>query len=232
MSLHDKHRARLDKKVEKFGLEMLEPHEQLEYILFAVIPRGDTNGTAHRLLDRFGTLSAVLNADADELETVEGVGHRLARFLTALPPMLGIVERSIKKNPPPRLSTLAEIVDFAKTYFYGKVTEAAYILSLNSSYRLLAVSKVSDGVGGETYIFPPKVVRQALRDNASVVVIIHNHPCGNINPSTNDIQMTRKLSAAFKAVDIIFADSVIISGDKYFSLYAKGYMEPISTEYK
>ncbi len=232
MNLHENHRARLDKKVREFGLEMLEPHEQLEYILYAVIPRGDTNATAHRILERFGTLGAALNADAMALAEVEGVGPRTAKFLTSLPPLLGIVERSIKDTPPPRLSTLDERVDFAKTYFYGLLVEAAYLFNLNSSYRLLSVRKISDGVNGETHIFPQQVAKYALLDNASIVFVAHNHPCGNLNPSHNDIEASKGLKETLAAAGIILADSLIFSGDKYFSILGKGYLEKISLKYK
>ena len=70
MSIHDGHRMRLDKKVIEKGFEMLEPHEQLEHLLFAVIPRGDTNTIAHDLLNRFGTVASVLNADPEQLMSV------------------------------------------------------------------------------------------------------------------------------------------------------------------
>lgn len=222
---HEGHRARLDNKVKKFGFEMLETHEQLEYILFVAIPRGDTNAIAHRLLKRFNTLSGVLNADEHELVKVEGVGPRTAKFLNSLPLLLGIVERSIKKSPPPKLSTTKEIVDFAKTYFYGLMHEAAYIFSLNSSYRLLSINKISDGINGETYIFPSKVARQALLDEASVIVVVHNHPCGTVNPSQSDIMLSHRLVEACRAVEVVFADSIVISGENYFSLKEKGYLD-------
>ena len=232
MSLHEQHRQRLDKKVKTFGLEMLEAHEQLEHILFAVIPRGDTNAIAHRLIKRFGTLSAVLNAPEGELVKVEGVGARTAKFLNDLPILLGIVERSIKDAMPPKLSNAKEIYEFAKSYFYGALTESAYILSMNSSYRLIAVSKISDGINGETYIFPSKVARQALLDNASAIAVVHNHPCGTLNPSFSDIETTRKIKNACKAVEIDFVDSVIISDQGYFSISQKGYIDDIRGEYK
>ncbi len=231
MSLHDKHRQRLDKKVSEYGLEMLEAHEQLEHILFAVIPRGDTNKIAHRLLDRFVTVGAVLNADPKELEKVKGVGARTAMFLTTLPSLLGIVERSIKNSKTPELFNRESIAKFARTYFYGRLNEAVYIFSLNSSYKLLAVSKVSEGIAGAAYVFPAQLLKQAIKDNASAVIVAHNHPGGKVNPSFNDIELSRKLVDSFKAVDIEFRDSIIVSGDRYFSMYENGYLDPVSKEY-
>ncbi len=225
MSIHDKHRERLDKKVRENGLESLEPHEQLEHILFAAIPRGDTNSIAHRLLDKYKTIAAVLNADAEELVQIEGVGKRCATFLTTLPSLLGIVERSLISDEPIMLDTVQKIVSFAKTYFYGKLTEEAYLLCLNSTYRLLAINRISRGAHDETYVYPAQVVRQAIRDNACAAILIHNHPCGEVKPSSGDVTLSRDLARAFDAVDIIFGDSVIVTEREFFSMREMGYLD-------
>lgn len=218
MSVHDEHRMRLDKKVTEKGFEMLEPHEQLEHLLFAVIPRRNTNDIAHRLLKRFITISGVLNADVDELTDVKGVGRRTAMFLSTLPQLLGVVERSFMTEEPPLLRELGDIVDFAKTYFYGKLVEEVYLLSLNSSFRLLSVSKLSEGSQNEAFIYPTMVVKRAIHDKASVVIVVHNHPCGSERPSHNDLILSARLFEAFKAVDIVFLDSIIIVGGKFYSI--------------
>ena len=72
--LHSGHRGRLDEKSRIIGLEFLEEHEQLEKLLFAVIPRGDTNAIAHALLNRFGSVYGVLTAEVEHLREVQGVG--------------------------------------------------------------------------------------------------------------------------------------------------------------
>ncbi|MBO4940719.1 MAG: RadC family protein [Clostridia bacterium] len=221
MSLHAMHRERLDKKVSEYGLESLEPHEQLEYLLFAVIPRGDTNELAHNILNRFQTISGAINASMDELMSIEGVGRSTARFLTSLPALLGIVERSILVDKPLKLNGYERLANFVKTFFYGKLTESAYMLSMNSSFRLLSITRISEGVQGETAVYVPKVVRQALNDRASTVVIVHNHPCGLVNPSVADIELSEKLQKCFNMVDIEFFDSLIVSGNDVYSITLK-----------
>jgi len=231
MSLHDGHRKRLDDKVTDRGLDFLKTHEQLEYILFTVIPRGDTNKIAHRLLDRFVSISGVLNAEVSDLMEVEGVGERTARFLTSLPAVLGIVERNSPRNTLPKLDTHEKIINYIKTFFYGKLCEEVYMFCLNSAYRLVAVRKISDGIAGEVYIHPSNVIRKALRVNAAAVVIAHNHPGGTINPSVGDIMMHDKLEKAFSAVEITLSDNVIVTEDGYFSLCEKGYANGLSENY-
>ncbi len=218
MSTHDKHRQRLDERVNKYGFEMLQAHEQLEHLLFAVIPRGDTNGIAHRLLRRFGSIAGVLNADYEELICIEGVGNRTAMFLNTLPQLLGVVERSVTYAAPPKLDTFEAISDFVKSYFYGKLVEEVYVISLNSSYRLLAISKISDGSPDEAGAVPYAVVKQAIRDNASVAIVAHNHPCGSLNASLEDVTLSAKLYKAFESVGIVLHDSVIVAGGQCLSI--------------
>ena len=224
---HDKHRERLDRKVIRDGIEFLEPHEQLEFILFAVIPRGNVNEVAHKLLERFGSLSGVFNADIEQLTEFDGIGARAAKFLKTLPSLLGITERNLKYNQPPRLFAHEEITDYASTFFYGKMLEEAYLFSLNSSFRLRCVSRISKGGETHTYIHPKQVVKQAIYDNAAVALVVHNHPCGSAAPSFEDISLSRQLNDALAAVDIKFLDSVIISGQRSYSIRANGYLDKI-----
>ena len=78
---HGGHRARLRQKVRDQGLEALAPHEIMEFLLYYAIPRQDVNTLAHRLIERFGSVEAVLHAEVPELMQVEGMGRRNAEYL-------------------------------------------------------------------------------------------------------------------------------------------------------
>jgi DNA repair protein RadC len=84
-NLHVGHRERLRKRFLEEGLDIFEDHQILELLLFHVIPRGDTNPIAHRLIKRFGSLSAVLEADPKDVASVEGIGEKAAAFLSMIP---------------------------------------------------------------------------------------------------------------------------------------------------
>lgn len=226
------HRKRLDKKVCEYGLESLEMHEQLEFILFTAVPRGDTNRIAHRLLEHFGSIAGVLNADVRQLERFEGVGHRTAMFLVSLPQMLGVYERSIKNGADaPSFKSTEEIEDQVKTYFFNKLIECSYMFSLNSTYKLMHVTKISDGVEAENVIYPRNVARNALYDRASAIVIAHNHPCGSVNPSMNDVRVSREISKALNTLGIELHDSVIVAQGKFYSLRDNGYLDELCGHY-
>ena len=83
-NLHAKHRARMQERVERDGLDSLAEHEALEYLLFLSIPRADTNALAHRLIQHFGDFCKVLEAEPEELMQVEGVGPKSARLISTV----------------------------------------------------------------------------------------------------------------------------------------------------
>ena len=232
MNIHDGHRSRLDKKVNKYGLESLAVHEQLEYILFSVIPRGDTNRIAHDLLDRFLTITGVMNADVEELKEIPGVGPRTAMFLHSLPEVLGIVEREMTKDSHPELDDMEKIRNFAKSYFHGRLNEAVYVLSLNSSSRLLACTKVSDGNRDESILTPSMVIKQAVRDNAAGVIVAHNHPCGVLALSVPDLFLISRLIRAFEPLDMELIDCIVVAGGECLSVRENYDWERIKVNYK
>lgn len=220
---HKNHRKRIDKKVEQYGFETLPDHEQLEYILFSVIPRGDTNILAHRLLEEFGTLQGVLNADKKHIQKVEGVGYRTACFLSNLNDVAGLILRN-QQNGPYVLDTSDRIRGYISTFYIGRLNECSYIFMLDATKRLKSVLKMSDGTTNQTHIYPQRVAQQAVINSASEVIIAHNHPSGTIEPSTQDINVTKAVEAALMAVGVKLHDSVIIGGNNYFSFKDSGYL--------
>ncbi len=231
MGLHDQHRQRIDARIREYGLESLAPHEQLEYLLFAVIPRGDTNAIAHELLERFITIEGVFMAEVEELEQVTGVGHRTAMFLSTMPQLLGVVERNISEDKKPVLDRKEVIEDFVKTYFYTKLDEAFYVLSLGSKRKLIAVSKISDGDEGETPAYVKKVVKRAVMNNAKAAILVHNHPCGNVMPSVSDVSISNEFKRVLETIGIEFVDSLIVSGKQCCSLKDGGYLNRMYRKY-
>ena len=133
--------------------------------------------------------------------------------------------------PDDLFSIYQETIDYVKTFFYGKLCEEVYMFCLNSAYRIICVSKISDGIAGEVYIHPSKAVKQALRVNASVVVIAHNHPGGKVNPSVGDVEVNHNLDRAFSAVEIVLADSIIVTENEHFSFREMGYMNALCDGY-
>ncbi len=217
--VHKGHRKRIDAKSRLMGLEFLEEHEQLEKLLFAVIPRGNTNDLAHELLDEFGSLYGVLTADIEQLRSFEGVGARTAEFLHDLPPLLGIVERCVQESGErPVLDTPAKMGEYVQTLFYGKLVENLYMISLNSSMRIIRFDKMSDGTSNSSNISIHKIARTAILNEAYAVILAHNHPGGRLQPSMSDLTLTREVDEALKKLGIVLADHIIVASGGWHSI--------------
>lgn len=220
--IHSGHRSRIDEKSRIMGLEFLEEHEQLEKLLFAVIPRGNTNGIAHNLLQEFGSLYGVLSADTGQLRAVDGVGVRTAEFLHDLLPLLGIAERSmLSSGEKPVLDTTEKIGEYAKTLFYGKVIENLYMISLNSAMRVIRFDKISEGTATAASVSLHKIAKRAVLNEAYAVVLAHNHPGGKTEPSVSDLMLTRDVSDALSKLDVILVDHIIVAAGGWHSIKDK-----------
>lgn len=207
-------------KLENTGLSDLPEHEQLEIILFSVIPRGNTNEIAHRLLNKFGSIYAVLLADACSLAEVDGVGMRTAEFLHSLPSVLGVVMQSKFAYENGNKFVFSE-TNMIKEFLFGMyadtVTERIMAVYLNKAYRMIKYEKVNDGSPDTVFVDMRKIMRNAVLSNASYVILSHNHPSGVPLPSEQDRYATRELSDALKTIGVKLLDHIIIGGDDYYS---------------
>ena len=217
-SLHENHRQRIDMKAETSGLENLPEHEILEQLLFAVIPRGNTNEIARALCLEFGGIGNVLKADVDELRQIDGVGYRTAVFIHNLPDVLGVVERSLRFSEN-KITSREDALEYVKTLFYGKVTEHFYMISLTSTGGIIKFNKMGEGTTDEVKVYARNVAARALRNGAHSVIIAHNHPGGTAAPSLSDKTCTEAIERALDAVGIKLYDSIIVAGGEAVSLF-------------
>lgn len=222
-NIHVKHRKRLDEKYKEFGIEGLEEHEQLEFLLFTVIPRHDTNRLAHELLDQYGSLFGVLTAEIEELIKVKGVGYRTAVFLHSLPEMIGVVQRSMIKGTV-NIKDYNKFKDYVQTFFLGKLTEEAYMFCISPLNNVMSCKKISKGNQNETPVYINNIAKRALLADAKKVIIVHNHPGGVARPSKQDIIIAKKLFNALEAVEVEFLDSLIVAKGECFSMKEHNYL--------
>ena len=131
-SQHKGHRQRMRARVEQYGLESLEPHEALEYVLYITNTRKDTNGLAHVLMDRFGDFAGVLDASEEDLLTVEGVGPSTARMLHLLP-QVGRYYTQCAVNGKKCMKTTDQLVEYLMAQFAGTVQERALLAALDAA---------------------------------------------------------------------------------------------------
>ena len=221
-SIHKGHRERMKKRFMESGLDSFTDIQVLELLLFYVIPRRDTNPIAHALLDRFGSLSQVLEAGVEELEKVQGIGHEAAVFLHLIP-SVGRYYMVDKTMHTKILNTLDQCGQYLLPYFFGRQVETVFLLCLDAKCKVLCCKEVGEGSVNSAGISVRKIVETALAANATTAVLAHNHPSGIAVPSAEDRQTTNRVAAALKAVDIHLADHIIVADDDYVSMALSGH---------
>ena len=218
---HDGHRKRMRERFTSQGLEGFAPHEILELILFYAIPRANVNPLAHRLMDTFGSLHAVLEAEAGDLMKVEGIGENAAALLS----LFGHVDRELAKSRSARNKTLKNRMDAQKHclgLLSGLRQEHLYLVCLSPQMEVTQNALIAKGSLGEVQAYPRLVAEAALRANAHAVILCHNHPGGSLVPSQADLDMTASLGQLLQSLEITLADHVIVAGEEALSLVECG----------
>ena len=225
MNIHLGHRDRLRARFLEEGLDGFEQHQVLELLLFHVIPRGDTNCIAHCLIKRFGSLSAVLEADPKDLAMVEGIGETAAAFLSMIPQVTRRYFFDRVTRDRPQLTTTEAVADYLLPLMTGRSEEVFYVLCLDTHCRVQYASLISEGTVKDAHVHPRHVVEAVLRHRASSVVLAHNHPTGTAKPSKHDYRLTEKLVQALAPLEIRILDHLIVAGEDWYSFARSGDLE-------
>ena len=214
-NLHAGHRQRVKERFLQDGLEHFSPHEVLELLLFYAVPQKDTNLMAHRLLERFSTLSGVFTATREELCSVEGVGEHAATLLHLILPVAACVMTEVQKNDKDGAFTIERAGEYLIKRYLSESSEVVYLLLFDNAGRLLSCVRVYEGSVNSVSITPRMLIEIALAHHASSVILAHNHPGGLPIPSADDIDTTSLLENAFNAVGIPFAEHIVVAGGSY-----------------
>lgn len=221
-SIHEGHRDRLKRRFLEEGLDNFTDIQALELLLFYAIPRRDTNPIAHALLDRFGSLSQVLDANVEELKKVPGVSDHAAGLLSLVPQLA----RYYQVDSAQRVECLTTLEDCGKyllPYFFGRSSETVFLLCLDAKCKVLCCKEVGMGSVNAASVSVRNIVETALAANATAVVLAHNHPSGMALPSNEDVLTTRRVALALSAVEIRLVDHIVVADGDYVSMVQSGY---------
>lgn len=221
MDGYNGHRKRMRARFIKQGADGFDDHHLLEMLLFFALPRVNTNLLAHELLDRFGSIDALLDASAEELQSVSGVGESAAALIK-LVPALGQRYLLAKKRVGTVLSTTEQAGRFLLPRFLGRRDETVMLVCLDTKMKALSCSTISSGDICAAHISVRKVLEQALAQNAAYVILAHNHVNGLALPSQEDVSSTLRLADALAMVGITLVDHIIVADDDYVSLKENG----------
>lgn len=215
------HRARLRQRLLEGGPEALADYEVLEYLLFGALARGDTKPIAKDLLKRFGSLAAVLDASPDALRKVKGVSDAgIGALKIAALAARRMARGEVRRQPV--LGSWQALLDYLAIDMAALTVERVRVLYLNAQNRLILDHHVGDGTVDEAAIHPREVIRRGMDVGATALILVHNHPSGNPEPSRSDIQITQRIAEAGRLLGIVVHDHVIVGREGHVSLKAKG----------
>ena len=223
MGIHDGHREKMRRRFLNSGLESFADHEALELLLYYAIPRRDTNPIAHALMERYGSLSAVLSAPVEDLKKVEGIGESGA-VLLRLVPQLYRKARLAEAEQETVLSSIERVGAYLLDRFEGERQEVIYQLCLDRKGRLLACKRLGEGGVTSAELDIRRMMENAIFTNASAVVLAHNHPSGIALPSQEDYHTTDRAKAALETIGVQLLDHIIVADGDLVSMAESGFL--------
>lgn len=220
--VHKDHRSRMRKKFRENGFDGFEPHEILEMLLYYSVPRMNTNPLAHKILDRYKTLANVFDAHPDELMKETGISEVTATLLSMVPKLSKIYETS-KWDGKHCLNDTETIGAYAISLFKDRLNEEFAIICLDANRCVNWGGSVIKGTIDRTEAYPRVVVAEAIKHNATKIILAHNHPNGTLAASVADKEATEVLIKVLKGIGIEVLDHIIVSGTRYFSMKEAGF---------
>ena len=216
MSIHDGHRQRF--KGEFLARpDSFPDHKVLEVLLFFANPRGDTNPVAHALMERFDSISGVLDATPEELQKVPGVGDHTVTLLKVTKELAGRYFSS-RTSLGEIVQTSDDVEALLKDYFVGARSERVCLLCMDGKGKSLGVRVVGEGSVNSAEITSRAVVEAALSLNATQAILAHNHVSGIATPSDEDRVTTDWLNGVLASVGVRLRDHVIFADDEMVSM--------------
>ncbi len=210
LSLHDKIAVR--------GVESLSDAE-----LLAVLLGGDKAiSQAEAILENYGgKLLAVAQEELSRLRMVEGMGIKNALQIKVAAEWGRRTTVNAADNAQ-TITSSADVVDIFRPYFHTMKYEECWVLFLSTSNRVVERYRVSQGGVAATIVDHRLIVKRALELLSTQMIMVHNHPSGAVDPSAEDIHLTRKVKEAAALFDIALVDHIIVSNSNYYSFLSRG----------
>lgn len=192
-NVHSGHRRRMRERFNKVGFEGWSEHEVLEYILFGVFRRCDTNELAHRLIDTCGGLKEVFSAPESVLTSVPGIGEKAANYIKTIGSTFAYVNTNLYDK---KKLDESNIDIYLQNLFSDKKHECFYVIMLEKTMKIITSRMLFEGSVNHADVDVTEVCRAAINTNAAYMIVAHNHPSGKLIPSDADIQITETLCEA------------------------------------
>jgi len=218
---YKEHRQRLKKKFIESGTDAFHDYEALELLLTYAIPQKDLKPLAKDLLREYGSIKGVIDANINSLEKMNGISAHTA-ILIKLVKEIGALYLKEKAKEKPQITCTKELLNYCKTYMGGLKDEQFCVIYLDAQNRITDIEAIEEGIVNQAVVYPRKVLENALRQKASAIIMVHNHPSGHVKPSDADIRLTKTIQETAKVLDILVHDHVIIGENRFFSFREEG----------
>ena len=223
------HRGRLRQRFRESGLDGFLDYEVIELLLTLGTPRKDCKDAAKAALARFKTFQGVLEAGAEELQEVPGIGPancfgiRLAKAAAER----YLAKKVIGKNA---ISNSRELFDYLNGAIRDKSRECFLAIFLDTKNRVLAMKTLFAGTLNQSSVYPREVIQAALQHRAAALIFAHNHPSGDPAPSAEDAALTQQLVLAGRVMGITVHEHLIMGDGRYFRFADSGRIARMNAE--
>ena len=215
--LHKNHRVRVRNRYIENGLDGFADHEVLEMLLYYCFPRRDTNEIAHRMINEYGSLYNLFEADTKDIMNRCNTTQNVAVLINLIPKLANLYFRGKWGRSSIVMDNMKISCEYAVSLFVGRTNEAFYVFFLDAGRKLNHVSLIAEGTLDETPVYPREIVSEALKHQSTAIILAHNHPGGTASPSRKDVEATRKICEGLSFLGIKIIDHIVVAGDKYYS---------------
>jgi DNA repair protein RadC len=223
------HRERLRQRFLAAGLDGFHDYEVVELLLTLATPRRDCKDAAKAALARFKTLPGVLEASAEDLQEIPGIGPK---NLLGVKLVRAAAERYRERKVlrTPALTNSRELFDYLNTAIRDKRREVFLAIFLDTKNRVIAVETLFEGTLNASAVYPREVILAALKQQAAALIFAHNHPSGDPQPSAEDMAITRQLVFAGGVMGIAVHEHLVIGAERYYSFADNGLIARMRAE--
>ncbi len=219
--VHEGHRKRLRETIVKTGLENMQEHQVLEYVLSFVIPRKDTNVLAHNLIKKFGSFKGVLQSSQKELQTIDGIGNVLAVYLSTLKDVISYYNKNEKENNF-KIFNSFDTSEFFRKILSSSSIEQFYVACVNNNMQITHYEKLAFGTDASVSVQIKDILNILNKNLCTKFLVCHNHPHGKSSPSLSDVSFTKNLYISARLAGYSLIDHIIIGESCFFSFRDEG----------
>lgn len=218
----DKPREKLFKK----GAEYLTDSELLAIILRTGNKSESVTELSNRILKRIGGVKNLKNMTINTLTQIEGIKLGKASSILA---SFELAKRALKNDEPIKFKNTIDMYNYIKNDFLYELQEKFIILLFDKQFKLIKKCEVFKGTIDAVNVYPREIFKEALKENASFIVLAHNHPGGEVMPSIQDDEITKILVKNGQLIGIKVIDHLIVTPNSYFSYYENAKKKQISS---